>query len=67
MLDRDFTANTNKIFTDLLDLANKELNSSGFSVEPSVIVGKIISPLRDVYLKNLVELLQSAQEKEPPE
>jgi hypothetical protein len=67
MLDRDFTANTNKIFTDLLDLANKELNSAGFSVEPSVIVGRIISPLKDLYLKNLVELLQSAREKEPPE
>jgi hypothetical protein len=63
MLDRDFIAKCNGIFTDLLDLANKELFSNGMNIEPSVIVDKIISPLKDLYLKNLAELLESLMKK----
>jgi hypothetical protein len=59
MLDLDFFVKSDKIFTDLLDLANDELGSARLSVEPSVIVDRIISPLKYLYLKNLAELLES--------
>lgn len=59
MFDRDFFAKFNEIFTDLLNLANEELSSNGINIEPSVIVDRIISPLKDLYLKNLAELFES--------
>jgi hypothetical protein len=65
MLDQNFFAKSDKIFMVLLDLANNELGSAGVNVEPSVIVGRIISPLKDLYLKNLAELLESSLEKKP--
>jgi hypothetical protein len=65
MLDQNFFAKCDKIFTVLLDLAKNELGSAGVNVEPSVIVGRIISPLKDLYLKNLAELLESSLEKKP--
>ena len=65
MLDQNFFAKCDKIFMVLLDLAKNELGSSGVNVEPSVIVGRIISPLKDLFLKNLAELLESSLEKEP--
>jgi hypothetical protein len=65
MLDQNFFAKSDKIFTGLLDLANNELGSAGVNVEPSVIVGRIISPLKELYLKNLAELLESSLEKKP--
>jgi hypothetical protein len=43
----------------LLDLATEKLGSNGMNIEASVIVDKIISPLKDLYLKNLTELLES--------
>lgn len=63
MFDREFFAKSNEIFMDLLNLANDELGSKGVNVEPSVIVDKIISPLKDLYLKNLAELLESLTKK----
>jgi hypothetical protein len=63
MFDRDFLAKSDEIFTDLLNLANKELGSRGINIEPSVIVGKIISPLKDLYIRNLAGLLESLPEK----
>ena len=65
MLDRDFFLKSDKIFKDLLDLANEELGSKGINIEPSVIVGRIISPLRDLYLMNLAGLLESHLRKKP--
>jgi len=65
MLDRDFFAKSDKIFVDLLDLANDELGSAGVNVEPSVIVERIISPLKDLYVKNLAGLLESRLKKNP--
>jgi hypothetical protein len=65
MLDQKFFANSDKIFTDLLDLAQNELVSAGVNIEPSVIVGRIISPLKDLYLRNLAEVLESSLEKKP--
>jgi hypothetical protein len=63
MFDRDFLAKSDEIFTDLLNLANKVLGSRGINIEPSVIVGKIISPLKDLYIRNLAGLLESLPEK----
>jgi len=63
MLDRDFFAESNEIFTSLFNLANEELASRGINVEPGIIVDRIISPLKDIYLKNLTELLESLLEK----
>jgi hypothetical protein len=65
MLDRDFMAKSNEVFTTLFNLANEELASKGINIEPSVIVDRIISPLKDLYLKNLTELLESFLEKNP--
>jgi len=49
----------------LLNLANEELGSKGLNIEPSIIVSRIISPLKDIYLKNLAEVLESLLEKNP--
>ena len=65
MLDRVFFAKSNETFTTLFNLANEELASKGINIEPSVIVDRIISPLRDHYFKNLTELLESFREKNP--
>jgi hypothetical protein len=65
MLDRDFFVKSDKIFTDLFDLANGELGSKGFNIEPSVIIDRIISPLKDLYVMNLAGLLESVLEKKP--
>ncbi len=65
MLDQDFFTKPNEIFSDLLNLANEELTSKGINIEPSVIVDRIISPLKDLYLKNLTELLESFLRKNP--
>ena len=65
MLDWDFFTKSNKIFSDLLNLANEELTSKGINIEPSLIVDRIISPLKDLYLKNLTELLESFLRKNP--
>lgn len=65
MLDQDFFTKSDKIFSDLLNLANEELGSKGFNIEPSIIVDRIISPLKVFYLKNLTELLESFLKKNP--
>jgi hypothetical protein len=65
MLNRDFLMKSDKIFTDLLDLANDELGSAGLHIEPSVIVDRIISPLKDLYVKNLAGLLESILARNP--
>ena len=59
MMDKDFFEKSNKIFVNLLNLANEELKSKGLNCEPSVIIGKVISPLKDLYFKKLTELLES--------
>jgi hypothetical protein len=63
MLDWEFFVKSDKIFTDLFDLANGELGSAGLNVEPSVIVDRIISPLKDLYVKNLAGLLETYLER----
>ena len=64
MFKRDFVEKSDKIFADLCALANEELRSSRLNVEPSVIVNKIISPLKDLYLRNLTALLESLLTKD---
>ena len=59
MLEGGLSGESNRIFMELLDLANKEFAAKGINIQPSVIVGKIISPLKDLYLKNLAELLET--------
>ena len=65
MLDPKFFTKSNEIFADLLTLANEESASKGINIELSVIVDKIISPLKDLYLKNLSALLESFLKKSP--
>ena len=59
MIDEDIFAKSNEIFSDLFNLANQALGSKGLNIAPSVIVERIISPLKDLYLKNLAEVLES--------
>ncbi len=54
-----FFQKSNKIFEDLLNLANSELRAKGIEIEPSAIVDKVISPLKDLFSHNLNELLKS--------
>jgi hypothetical protein len=63
MLEGDFFAKSKEIFVILLNLANEELCSKGMNIEPSLIVDRIISPLKYLYLKNLNELLESFMER----
>jgi len=65
MFGQDFLAKSDKIFANLLTLANEELGSKGVKIEPSIIVDRIIPPLKDLYLKNLIELLESFLEQNP--
>ena len=58
-MDKIFFEKSNKIFVDLLNLANEELGSKGVRIESSAIIEKVISPLKDYYMKNLSELLES--------
>jgi len=58
-MDQAFFEKSNKIFVDLFNLANEELGSSGVRIESATIVEKVISPLKDHYVKNLSDLLES--------
>jgi hypothetical protein len=49
----------NPIFASLINLTNEELTSKGFTVAPSLIIEKIVSPVKELYIKNLAELLES--------
>ena len=49
----------NKVFASLINLTNDELTSQGFKVPPSLIIEKIVSPVKELYIKNLTELLES--------
>ncbi len=46
-----------KIFDDLFLVTFKELGLMGIQVEPGEVIKKVISPVKDVYLKGLLELL----------
>ncbi len=59
MPDGNFLEKSNAIFKELFDLANQELGPGGPKVEPSLIVERVISPLRALYFKNVSELLEA--------
>ena len=59
MDDISFIEKSDKILEDLLNLASDEFESKGIRIEPSVIVAKIIRPLKDLYVRNVTELLES--------
>ena len=46
-----------KIFDDLFMVTFKELGLMGIRVEPGDVVKRVISPVKDLYLKGLVDLL----------
>ncbi len=52
-----------KIFDDLFMATFQELALMGIHVEPGEVVRKVISPVKDVYLKGLVDLLALTTEK----
>ncbi len=49
---------TDRIFEGLLNTAHEEFKSRGIEVEPSVLIERIISPLKDLFLKNLADVLE---------
>jgi len=53
-----------KIFDDLFMATFKQLALMGIHVEPGDVVRKVISPVKDVYLKGLVDLLDLTSAKE---
>jgi hypothetical protein len=48
---------------NLLNRANEKLGSKGLKFERSVIIWKVIPPVKDLYFKNLTELLGSFLKK----
>jgi len=54
---------SNGVFENLLNLTNQELTSKGLTIDPSIIIGKIVSPVQELYIKNLTELLESFLQK----
>jgi hypothetical protein len=59
MAEEGLLEKSNSIFANLITLANEELNSQGFTVSPSIIIEKIVSPVKELYIKNLTELFES--------
>jgi hypothetical protein len=46
-----------KLFDELFLVTFKQLGLMGIRVEPSDVVKQVISPVKDVYLKGLLDLL----------
>ena len=46
-----------KLFDELFLMTYKELGLMNIRVEPSEVVKRVISPVRDAYLKGLMDLL----------
>jgi hypothetical protein len=65
----DLQQETARIFDELFMVTFKELGLMGIQVEPSEVVKKIVSPVKDAYLKGLLDLLalmsQPDQEERP--
>ncbi|MGE5253571.1 MAG: hypothetical protein ACM3N7_06375 [Planctomycetaceae bacterium] len=54
-----------KLFDELFLVTFKELGLMGIRVEPGDVVKKIISPVKDAYVKGLLDLLtRMAQEED---
>ena len=50
---------SNAVFANLIALTNEELNSQGFTVPANIIIEKIVSPVKELYIKNLTQLFES--------
>ena len=59
MAEEGLLEKSNVIFSNLINLTNEELNSQGFTVPPRIIIEKIVSPVKELYIKNLTELFES--------
>jgi len=59
MAEEGLLEKSNVIFSNLINLTNEELNSQGFTVPPGIIIEKIVSPVKELYIKNLTELFES--------
>ena len=46
-----------RIFDELFMVTFKEMGLMGIQIEPSDVVKKVISPVKDAYLKGLLDLL----------
>ena len=46
-----------KLFDELFLVTFKELGLMGIQVEPSDVVERVISPVKDAYIKGLLDLL----------
>jgi hypothetical protein len=53
-----------KLFDELLLVTFKELGLMGIRVEPSDVVKNVISPVKEVYLRGLLDLLTLATRKQ---
>ena len=56
-----------KIFDDLFMVTFKQLGRMGVQAEPGDVVKKVISPVKDVYLKGLLDLLALMSRKKSEE
>jgi hypothetical protein len=52
-----------KIFDDLFMVTFKQLGLMGIQVEPGDVIKRVISPVKDVYLKGLLDLLALMSKK----
>lgn len=55
--DMELQKEAAKLFDELFLVTFKELSLMGIRVEPSDVVKNVISPVKDVYLRGLVDLL----------
>jgi len=52
-----------KLFDELFLVTFKQLGLMGIRVEPSDVVKQVISPVKDLYLKGLLDLLTLVNEQ----
>ena len=63
MDDEGLIEKSNRTFANLVNLTNEKLQSQGLTIDPQIIVEKIISPVKELYIRNLAELLESLLRK----
>ncbi len=60
----DLHKEAGRIFDDLFLITFKQLGLMGIRVEPGEVVKRVISPVKDVYLRGLLDLLALTSRKE---
>ena len=63
MDDEGLIEKSNRTFANLINLTNEEFKSQGLKIDPQIIVEKIVSPVKELYIRNLTELLGSILRK----